>query len=161
MADLKPAEVEKAKLHFGIYDFEGTGKVDAVRLGDLIRSLDLRPTNAAIEKAGGTKKKGEKVLSLEEFLPIYSELKKNKDCGAYEDLAEGLKVYDKNENGLMMEAEMAHTLLSLGEKMENAEVEELMKACGGTVDEDGFIKYETFVKNVLAGPYPEEAAAAQ
>lgn len=50
----------EAKLHFGIYDFEGNGKVDCVRLGDLIRSLDLAATNAAIEKAGGTKKKGTK-----------------------------------------------------------------------------------------------------
>jgi len=158
MADLKPAEVEKAKLHFDIYDFEGCGKVDAVRLGDLLRSLDLRPTNAAVEKAGGTKKKGEKQLSLEEFLPIYSQVKKDKDVGAYEDLMEGLKVYDKNENGTMMEAELAHTLLSLGEKLKDDEVEELLKACAGTVDEDGYIKYETFVKAVLAGPYPEEAA---
>nr|UKO95422.1 myosin alkali light chain protein [Demodex canis] len=159
MADLKPAEVDKAKLHFDIYDFEGVGKVDACTLGDLLRSLDLRPTNLAIEKAGGTKKKGEKQLTLEEFLPIYSQVKKDKDVGAFEDLMEGLKVYDKNENGSMMEAELAHTLLSLGEKLENDEVEELMKACAGAVDEDGFIKYEVFVKNVLAGPYPEEAAA--
>ena len=59
MADLKPADVDKAKLHFDIYDFEGIGKVDAFHLGDLIRSLDCRPTNAAIVKAGATKKKGE------------------------------------------------------------------------------------------------------
>jgi hypothetical protein len=49
----------EAKLHFDIYDFEGVGKVDAFNLGDLVRSLDLKPTNAAVEKAGGTKKKGE------------------------------------------------------------------------------------------------------
>ena len=49
-------------MHFDIYDFEGVGKVDACRLGDLLRSLDLRPTNVAIEKAGGTKKKGELLL---------------------------------------------------------------------------------------------------
>ena len=48
----------EAKLHFDIYDFDGVGKVDMSLLGDLIRSLDLRPTNAAVEKAGGTKKKG-------------------------------------------------------------------------------------------------------
>lgn len=65
MADLKPAEVEKAKLHFDIYDFDGVGKVDLVLLGDLIRSLDLRPTNAAIEKAGGTKKKGKAISRWE------------------------------------------------------------------------------------------------
>ena len=62
MADLKSAEVEKAKLHFDIYDFDGSGKVDAVNLGKLIRSLDLRPTNAAIDKAGATKKKGNQML---------------------------------------------------------------------------------------------------
>ncbi|RWS08388.1 Der f 30 allergen-like protein [Dinothrombium tinctorium] len=181
MADLKPAEVEKAKLHFDIYDLDGIGKVDASLLGDLLRSLDLRPTNNAVEKAGGTKKKGknlylkiyshrlfinpaciflgEKLLTLEEFLPIYSQVKKDKDVGAFEDLMEGLKVYDKNENGTMLQAELAHVLLSLGEKLTDAEVEEIMKACAGQEDDEGYIKYETFVKNVFAGPFPEEAAA--
>lgn len=47
-------------------------------------------------------------------MPIYSDLKKNKDVGAFEDMMEGLKVYDKSENGTIMEAELAHTLMSLG-----------------------------------------------
>ncbi|KAG9511374.1 Myosin light chain alkali [Fragariocoptes setiger] len=156
MADLKPAEVERAKLHFDIYDFEGIGKVDALHLGDLLRSLDLRPTNAIVEKNGGTKKRGEKKLTLEEFLPIYSQVKKEKESGAYEDFMEGLKVYDKNENGAMMEAELAHVLLSLGEKLTDAECEEIMSAVAGPADEDGFIKYEAFIKKLMAGPFPEE-----
>lgn len=49
----------EAKLHFDIYDLDGCGKVDAKLLGDLVRSLDLKPTDAAVEKAGGAKKKGE------------------------------------------------------------------------------------------------------
>lgn len=65
---------------------------------------------------------GEKQLTLEEFLPIYSQAKKDKDCGAYEDLAEGMKVYDKNENGTMMAGELAHTLLSLGERLTDEQV---------------------------------------
>ncbi|KAK4336846.1 hypothetical protein RND71_043395 [Anisodus tanguticus] len=40
--------------------------------------------------------------------------------------------------------------------MQDAEVEEIMKACAGQEDEEGFIKYENFVKNVFAGPFPEE-----
>ena len=102
-------------MHFDIYDFEGVGKVDAANLGDLCRSLDLRPTQALIEKSGGTKKKGQKMLTIEEFLPIYSQIKKDKDVGAFEDLLEGLKLYDKQENGTMMAAELAHVMLSLGE----------------------------------------------
>jgi len=156
MADLKPPEVEKARLHFDIYDFGGVGKVDAHLLGDLLRSLDLRPTNAAVEKLGGTKKAGEKQLTLEEFLPIFSQAKKDKDVGAYEDFLEGLKVYDKAENGTMLAGELAHVLLSLGEKLNDTEVDDIMK-CAGQEDEEGYIKYDVFSKAVLAGPYPEEA----
>lgn len=121
-------------------------------MGDLLRSLDLRPTNAIVEKNGGTKKRGEKKLTIEEFLPIYSQVKKEKECGAFEDFVEGLKVYDKNENGSMMEAELAHVLLSLGEKLTDAECEEIMGCVSGGADEDGFIKYEQVIKRLMAGP---------
>jgi len=156
MADLKPPEVEKARLHFDIYDFEGDSKIDAKDLGDLLRSLDVRPTVALIEKSGGTKRKGEKKLTFEEFLPIYSQIKKDKDVGAYEDFMEGLKVYDKAENGTMLAGELAHILLSLGERLTDPEAEEIMKSCAGQEDEDGFIKYEAFIRNVMTGPFPEE-----
>lgn len=53
-------------------------------------------------------------MTFEEFLPIYSQIKKEKEVGAYEDFMEGLKVYDKAENGTMLAAELAHILLSLG-----------------------------------------------
>uniref|UniRef100_A0A224YW68 Myosin light chain 6 n=1 Tax=Rhipicephalus zambeziensis TaxID=60191 RepID=A0A224YW68_9ACAR len=156
MADLKPNEVEQAREHFEIYDMCAEGKVDCADLGSLLRSLDLRPTNATIEKNGGTQKRGEKKITLEEFLPIYSQIKKDKDMGTHADFLEGLKVYDKAENGQMLEAELAHVLLSLGERLTDAEVDEIMQCCAGTVDEEGFIKYENFIKNVLAGPFPEE-----
>lgn len=54
------------------------------------------------------------MINFEDFLPIFSEVRKSKDMGQIEDLLEGLKVYDKNENGTMMAAELAHVLLSLG-----------------------------------------------
>lgn len=150
------AKRAEAREHFEIYDMCAEGKVDCADLGSLLRSLDLRPTNAIVEKNGGCAKKGEKKMTLEEFLPIYSQIKKDKDQGTHADFLEGLKVYDKAENGQMMEAELAHVLLSLGERLTDAEVDEIMQCCAGQVDEDGFIKYETFIKNVLAGPFPEE-----
>lgn len=146
----------EARLHFDIYDFEGCSKVDCFHLGDLLRSLDIVPTQAAVEKAGGTKKVGEKKLALEEFLPIYSQFKKDKDVGAYEDFAECMKVYDKMENGTMLEAELAHILMSLGEKLSDRECDEIMHECvQGQPDEDGNIKYDLFIKKMMAGPFPE------
>lgn len=58
---------------------------------------------------------GEKTLTVEEFLPIYSQTKKDKDQGVYEDFVECLKLYDKQEDGTMLGAELLHILLSLGE----------------------------------------------
>lgn len=119
--------------------------------------MDLVPTQAAVLKAGGTKKLGEKKLTLEEFLPIFSQLKKEKDVGAYEDFAECMKVYDKMDNGTMLEAELAHILMSLGEKLSDRECDEIMQACvQGQPDEDGNIKYDGFIKALMAGPFPNE-----
>lgn len=42
---------------------------------------------------------------------------KDKDQGCYEDFLECLKLYDKNENGLMLGAELTHTLLALGKSI--------------------------------------------
>lgn len=117
------------------------------------------PTQAAVLKAGGAKKLGEKKYSLEEFLPIYSQIKKEivKDVGTYEDFAECMKVYDKMENGTMLEAELAHILQSLGEKLNDRECDDVMQACVvGPPDDEGNIKYDVFIKKLLAGPFPEE-----
>lgn len=103
-----------AEFAFSIYDTDGTNVIDAVDLGNVLRALNLNPTNATIEKLGGTKKKGEKKLKLDEFLPIFSQCKKDKEQGCYEDFLECLKLYDKQENGTMLGAELSHTLLSLG-----------------------------------------------
>merc|ERR1712002_793967 len=95
-----------------------------------------------IDKLGGAKKKGEKFIKLEEFYPIYSDVKKSKDTGSFEDFIECLKLYDKMENGTMMLGELEHILLSLGEKPEREEVDILIKECCDPEDDDGFIPYE-------------------
>lgn len=53
-----------ASFAFSIYDFDGSGKIDAFNLGDVLRALNSNPTQATVEKLGGTKKKGEKTLTV-------------------------------------------------------------------------------------------------
>merc|ERR1712002_1316649 len=136
MAELTPKDMERARFAFDIYDFEGKARMDLFYLGDVLRGLNLNPTLKMIEKLGGTKKKGEKFLKLEDFI----------EC---------LKLYDKMENGTMMLGELGHILLSLGEKLEREEVDILIKECCDPEDDDGFIPYEPFLKRVCAGPHPE------
>jgi Ca2+-binding EF-hand superfamily protein len=63
-----------AEFAFGIYDCDGSGKVDAYDIPDVLRSLNLNPTLELCEKMGATKKRGEKKLSVEEFLPIFGQV---------------------------------------------------------------------------------------
>merc|ERR1712241_332854 len=153
--DLNGKDVERAKFAFDIYDFEGKSRMDMFYLGDCLRGLNLNPTLKMIDKLGGAKKKGEKFIKLEEFYPIYSEVKKSKETGNFEDFIECLKLYDKMENGTMMLGELEHILLSLGEKLEREEVDILIKECCDPEDDEGFIPYEPFLRRVCAGPHPE------
>ena len=104
----------EAEFVFSVYDMDGKGTIDACDIGNCLRSLNLNPTLETIGKMGGTQKRGEKKLKIEEFLPIYSQVKKEKEQGCFEDFMECLKLYDKEENGTMMYAELEHTLKALG-----------------------------------------------
>lgn len=153
MADkLKDQEIENAEFAFGIYDCDGTGKVDAYDIPDVLRALNLNPTLELCEKMGATKKRGEKKLTVEEFLPIYAQVKVQKDQGSYEDFMECLKLYDKAENGTMLLAELEHSLKALGEKLSDDEVNELFADCMDPEDDEGMIFYAPFLQKMMNNP---------
>lgn len=148
MSDLSARDQEKAKFAFSIYDFEGNDTMDAYYLGDALRALNLNPTLAVLEKVGMKEAKKEKKLKIDEFLPIYAQIKKDKDCGGYEDFVEVLKLYDKDDNGMMLYAELEHILCALGERLEKAEVVPILAETLPEEDEDGFVPYEPFCKKL-------------
>jgi myosin light chain 6 len=141
---------------FNLFDDVGDGKIDATQIGTVARALGLKPTQAQVTKAAGAeyKRAGEKRLSLEEFLPVYEQLQKEKEVGTFADFMEGLRVFDKEECGKIMVAELRHALLALGERLTVEEADEIVS---GIEDSDGNVNYESFIKKVMAGPFPDEA----
>ena len=67
-----------AKYVFEIFDVECKEQMDTYYLGDALRALNYIPTNFLVEKLGGTQKKGEKYITIEEFLPIIVQLNNTK-----------------------------------------------------------------------------------
>jgi Ca2+-binding EF-hand superfamily protein len=139
---------------FNLYDDDCEGKIDALYVGTVCRALGLKPTNEMVWKACGKefKKKGEKKFTFEEFMPVYEALKKQKVQGSFNDYLEGLKVFDKEETGKIMAAEVRHALMSLGERLTAAEIDEVLE---GVPDADNMVDYAAFIKKCMAGPFPE------
>ncbi|KHJ92415.1 hypothetical protein OESDEN_07693 [Oesophagostomum dentatum] len=71
---------DQLKEIFNLYDEELDGKIDGTQIGDVVRAAGLKPTNAMVTKASGQefKRKGEKRITFEEWLPIYEQLSKEK-----------------------------------------------------------------------------------
>ncbi|CAD5222538.1 unnamed protein product [Bursaphelenchus xylophilus] len=149
-----PSDAELKEI-FNLYDEELDGKIDGTQIGDVVRAAGLKPTNAAVWKAAGQeyKRKGEKRLTFEEWLPIYQQLQGEKAAGSFADFMEGLKVFDKEECGKILAAELRHILLALGERLSVEEADELLK---GVEDSEGLVNYEAFIKKVMAGPFPQD-----
>ncbi|XP_055382847.1 myosin light chain alkali isoform X2 [Condylostylus longicornis] len=145
-ADIPRRELENIQFMFEIMADPQTG-LDAVDLGDGLRVLNLNPTMEMVKKLGGTERRNEKKITYEEFIPIYAELKKEKEQGCYEDFLECLKLYDKNENGLMLLSELNYAIRNLGEPLDDYQGDELMEDCVGPdeEDDDGFIPYHKFL----------------
>jgi len=160
MASLTNRDIERAKFTFDIYDFEGNATMDAFYIGDALRALNLNPTNAQCEALGALKQKKQKYLKIDDFLPIYEKQKKEKDTGCYDDYIEVLRLYDKNDDGMLPFAELRHVLLAIGERFEDAKDLDpfLAETFTEEEDEDGFVPYAPFAKRLVAGPYPDTPA---
>jgi len=147
-------ELEDVREVFDLFDFwDGRdGFVDGAKVGDLLRCMSLNPTNALVMQHGGTKKLGEKQYKFEEILPIFKAVSDETDTGTFADFMEAFKTFDREGQGFVAAAELRHVLTSLGERLSDADVDSILKFTGTEEDLDGNIKYEEFIKKVMAGP---------
>lgn len=83
--------------------------------------------------------------------------RKMKDTDSQEEIQEAFKVFDKDGNGYISAAELRHVMTSLGEKLTEEEVDEMIREAD--IDQDGQINYEEFVKMMVSHTSSPAAAA--
>ena len=147
---LRSAKMQKAddtQDIFLLYDQRGDEKIELTQIGDVLRSLGLNPTQKDIKKLvdefGADRR-----MSYEEFLPIFRKQKKTNVKGTHEQFAEGFRIYDMDNNGLVSGAEIRYLLTSLGEPLSDSEVELLLD---GMKDAYGMVNYEELIRQIMEG----------
>lgn len=81
---------------------------------------------------------GNGTIDFPEFLTMMA--RKMKDDDSEEELREAFKVFDKDGSGDISAAELRHVMTSLGEKLTDEEVDEMIREAD--VDGDGKVNYE-------------------
>jgi len=142
MSGLSEDQIFEIQEVFSLFETRGNGKVEASKIGDILRALGLNPTEGDVQKLVGEVKEGG-AIAFQSFLPLYVAVAKKKDenTSTAEDFIEGFRVFDKDANGTISSAELRHLLTTLGEKMEEVDVENLIAPF-----ED---QHEDFVKHIL------------
>jgi len=150
MADFTEDQISEYREAFQLFDRTGDEKVKMCQAGDVFRALGQNPTNSEVMKVLNNPSSDEltsKSLTFDEFLPMLATISKQQDPGTYEDFVEGLRVFDKEGNGTVNSAELRHVLGTLGEKLSEDEIDQLL---AGQDDGNGQINYEEFIKVVLS-----------
>lgn len=111
----------------------------------MLRAVGQNPTLAEISELQSTIKTPE--FDFETYEKIINRPDGFKPLGLLEDYIKGFQVFDKEQTGYIGVGELRYILTSIGEKLTDAEVDELLK--GVNVTAEGNVDYVEFVKSIL------------
>ena len=85
-------------------------------------------------------------IELDEFITLMS--RNSHDTQTEDEVINAFRVFDKEGNGLIATAELKHIMMTIGDKMTEAEADEMIHEAD--IDDDGVINYEEFVRMMMA-----------
>ncbi|BGP25586.1 myosin II light chain [Rhodotorula toruloides] len=135
----------QAKEAFALFDKRGAGTIPASSLGDILRALGQNPTQKEVADLAQSVGGGE--IDYPTFVNVLNRPGGFDPAGTADEFIRGFQVFDKDNNGYIGQGELRYVLTSLGEKLGDEEVDELLK--GVKVTPEGNINYVSFVHQIL------------
>lgn len=139
-------DAEKIKKICAIYDWDGKGELDMYYFCDIFYALGMNIIKKVCVKHGQTDDTGKKFCKFDDVVKLINEAVKEPDhTGNYHDYIELCKLYDKNENGTMMLAELENLLVMYGDEIPKEDCQNMLAELAPKEDEEGFIPYTAFL----------------
>ena len=128
-------------------DKDGNATIATEELGALMRSLGSNPTNAELaDLINEVDFDGTGSINFPAFLTMMA--KRIKDYDSEEEVLDAFRVFDKDGNGQMLAADLKHLMMSIGERVSDEELDEMIRVAN--IDDDGRINYQEFVKMMMS-----------
>jgi len=143
---LTEEQVSEFKEAFSLFDKDADGQITTKELGTVMRSLGQNPSESELQdmiNEVGADSNG--TIDFPEFLTMMA--RKMKDTDSEEEIREAFKVFDRDNNGYISAAELRHVMTSIGEKLTDVEVDEMIREADQ--DGDGRIDYNEFVQLMM------------
>jgi calmodulin len=143
---LTEEQIAEFREAFSLFDKDGDGTISTRELGTVMRSLGQNPTEAELQDMiNEVDADGSGTIDFPEFLVMMA--RKMRDTDSEEELREAFRVFDKDGNGFISASELRRIMTNLGEKLSDAEVDEMIREADSTGD--GQIDYDEFVLKLM------------
>ena len=139
---LTEEQISEFKDAFDEFDTDCDGVISVKELGPLLQSLNQNPSKSEVlQMISEVDVDGSGKLKFPDFLLMMSS--KLRDTDSEEEIRETFRFLDKSGNGFISTAELRHIMLNIGEQLNEAEVDELVR--DADIDGDGVVDYQEFV----------------
>jgi myosin light chain 6 len=146
LTEIMSVNADEVKKICAIYDWDAKGEIDMYYFMDIFYALGMNIIKKVTVKYGQTDDTGKKFCKYDEVVKLMQEAVKEPDStGNYHDYVELCKLYDKNENGTIMLAELENILSNLGDEIPKEDTQKMLEELAPKEDEDGFIPYHPFL----------------
>ncbi|PON85390.1 Parvalbumin [Trema orientale] len=150
---LDDEQIAELREIFRSFDRNKDGSLTQLELGSLLRSLGLKPSPEQLEdliQKADTNSNG--LIEFSEFVGLVSpEILSTKSPYTEDQLRQLFKMFDRDGNGFITAAELAHSMAKLGHALTAEELTGMIKEAD--TDGDGRINFQEFSQAITSAAF--------